>query len=89
MKNKPFKTKDTELIGQLSNLLLEVLQNRSNLQSHMQPLYDSADVKRILNVSDKTLYRLRVSGVLPYFKLGKKIYYPQSFFPLLEKSLNF
>ncbi|MFC3157918.1 Helix-turn-helix domain-containing protein [Chryseobacterium arachidis] len=42
--------------------------------------YDSADVKRLLNISDSTLFRIRKSQHIPYIKIGKKIFYPKAFF---------
>ncbi|MGG7469402.1 helix-turn-helix domain-containing protein [Chryseobacterium arthrosphaerae] len=44
------------------------------------PYYDSADVKRLLNISDSTLHRIRKSEKIPYIKIGNKIFYPKSFF---------
>lgn len=42
--------------------------------------YDSADVKRLLNISDRTLQRMRQNNEIPFLKLGKKIFYPKAFF---------
>lgn len=42
--------------------------------------YDSADVKRLLNISDSTLFRIRKAQLIPHIKIGKKIFYPKSFF---------
>ncbi|MFV0190274.1 MULTISPECIES: helix-turn-helix domain-containing protein [Empedobacter] len=51
--------------------------------------YDSADVQRLLNVSEKTLYRMRRNKTIPCFKLGKKYFFPKHFFNIkfLDKSL--
>ena len=42
--------------------------------------YDNADLKRLLNVSDSTLYRRRKANAIPYKKICGKIVYPQSYF---------
>lgn len=36
---------------------------------------DKQDVREILHVSDRTLYTLRKSGILPSYTIGGKIYY--------------
>ena len=41
---------------------------------------DSSDVKRMFNISDSTLYRLRISKEIPFTKIGGKFVYPKSFF---------
>lgn len=48
--------------------------------TEQQQLWDSVDVKNYLKISDKTLYRLRSQGDLPYVRIGKKYYYPAEFF---------
>ncbi len=42
--------------------------------------YDNADLKRMLNVSDSTLYRMRKANVIPYRKIRGKIFYPKAYF---------
>ena len=39
---------------------------------------DNQDVSLLLNVSHRTLQRYRSEGLLPFFKLGQKIYYKTS-----------
>jgi len=39
---------------------------------------DNQDVSLALNVSHRTLQRYRSSGLLPFFKIGQKIYYKTS-----------
>ena len=46
-------------------------------------MFDNADVKRYLNISDSTLYRLRTQKAIPFIKIGKKYYYPRLFFEQL------
>ncbi|MEG0931322.1 helix-turn-helix domain-containing protein [Algoriella sp.] len=45
-----------------------------------QKFYDNADLKCLLNVSDRTLYRMRKMNKIPFFKVGNKYYYPIQFF---------
>lgn len=61
----------------LLSKILETLQT-----SHQQDsqYYDSADVKRLMKIGDTTLYRYRKSQKIPSVKIGKKIFYPKSFF---------
>ncbi|MFV0209743.1 helix-turn-helix domain-containing protein [Empedobacter falsenii] len=61
-------------------LLLLELQRTLLLLRENQKFYDNADLKRLLNVSDKTLYRMRKTNKIPYIKFGNKFYYPMQFF---------
>ncbi|MFV0144455.1 helix-turn-helix domain-containing protein [Empedobacter falsenii] len=61
-------------------LLLLELQRTLLLLRENQKFYDNADLKRLLNVSDRTLYRMRKMNKIPYFKVGNKYYYPMQFF---------
>ncbi|WP_225541549.1 helix-turn-helix domain-containing protein [Empedobacter stercoris] len=67
-------------------LLLLELQRTLLLLRENQKFYDNADLKRLLNVSDITLYRMRKMNKIPYFKVGNKYYYPMQFFK--QKALN-
>ena len=40
--------------------------------------YDNADMKRMLNISDKTLYRWRKQRMVNFVKMGGKFFYPKS-----------
>lgn len=37
--------------------------------------YDTAEMMHVMHVSDRTLFRWRKEGKIPYKKLGGKIYY--------------
>jgi hypothetical protein len=39
---------------------------------------DNQDVTLLLNVSHRTLQRYRTGGLLPFYKVGQKIYYKTS-----------
>ena len=39
---------------------------------------DNQDVSLMLNVSHRTLQRYRDNGLLPFFKIGQKVYYRTS-----------
>lgn len=62
---------------------------KSNVQTDEQ-YYDNADLKKMFNTSDSTLYRMRKEGVLPFYKPRGKIYYPKSFFnkTVIEKCMR-
>ena len=51
---------------------------------------DSQDVKKIFRISERTLVRLRKKDALPFFKVGSKYLYPESYFTksLREKLVN-
>lgn len=80
-----FLQKNGEAFKEMKLLLLE-LQRTLLLLRENQKFYDNADLKRLLNVSDKTLYRMRKMNKIPYFKVGNKYYYPMQFFK--QKALN-
>lgn len=63
-------------------LLSAILDHISAYSAPARPetYLDSADVKRLLNISDSTLYRLRKTQQIPAIRMGGKIYCPQSFF---------
>jgi len=67
------KMDKTELI----HLLLELLRSAKQKE---EKYYDNADMKRLFHVSDTTLYRMRRDGSIPFIKLGRKLFYPVSFF---------
>jgi hypothetical protein len=51
---------------------------------------DSADIKQLFHLSDSKLYRLRKTNAIPSTSIGKRFYYPKSFFnaALLQKIKN-
>jgi hypothetical protein len=51
---------------------------------------DSADIKQLFHFSDSKLYRLRKSNAIPSTSIGKRFYYPKSFFnfALVQKIKN-
>ncbi|MFZ4928926.1 helix-turn-helix domain-containing protein [Chryseobacterium sp. Mn2064] len=65
---------------ELMALFVEILRALQNKEPEHFPYYDSADVKRLLNISDSTLHRIRKSKKIPHVKIGNKIFYPKSFF---------
>lgn len=75
-----FFNRDKNSYEQLRILILELIDVLQPKTEKDQRFYDSADLKHLLNVGDKTLYRMRKQGKIPYFKLGKKYFYPRSFF---------
>lgn len=74
-----FFQKNGEALKQMKLLLLE-FQKTILLLEENQKFYDNADLKSLLNVSDKTLYRMRKMNKIPFFKMGNKFYYPKQYF---------
>jgi len=64
----------------------------ANLQaSHKEEQWlDNHDVKKLLNISDSTLWRYRKEKKIPYSPVGNKYLYPVSFFTqsLKNKIIN-
>ena len=79
MKNDLFLQNDGEALKDMKLLLLE-FQKTFLLLEESQKFYDNADLKCLLNVSDRTLYRMRKMNKIPFFKVGNKYYYPIQFF---------
>ncbi|TCN60436.1 helix-turn-helix domain-containing protein [Acetobacteroides hydrogenigenes] len=70
-----------ELIDEIKNLL----KGRQN--SSQKPWLKSADVRKMLNISDGTLQTLRINGTIPYTKIGGAIYYAyEDIVTLLEEN---
>ena len=66
-------------IVQVGELFKDIFENIISSQADEVPLYDNADLKRILHVSDSWLYRMRKSNQIPYKKFRGKYFYPKSF----------
>jgi hypothetical protein len=80
---------DVEILKtEINELKMTIL----SLQNHAvdDVWLDAADVKRIFNISDSTLYRYRKDKTVPFSKLGGKILYPKRFFTksLMQKVQN-
>lgn len=71
---------EDQFAATIVSFLSEILQTLKKSPVHDSQYYDSADVKRLLNISDSTLHRLRKAQNIPYVRIGKKIFYPKSFF---------
>lgn len=80
---------DVEILKtEINNLKMTIL---SLQQQAVDDVWlDAADVKRIFNISDSTLYRYGKENTIPFSKLGGKILYPKSFFTrsLMKKVQN-
>ncbi|MCJ8154830.1 helix-turn-helix domain-containing protein [Chryseobacterium sp. SSA4.19] len=77
--NGPFSDEE-QFKGTLLAFLSEILKSLDRKETCSSGYYDSADVKQMLNISDRTLHRLRKSKAVPYMRIGRKIFYPKSFF---------
>lgn len=70
-------------ISRLEQLMEEVRSTLSRFKprnSYLEavsgnPLLDNSDLQRILNCTARTLHRLRSTGILPYFRVGRRIFY--------------
>jgi hypothetical protein len=67
-------------VEDLHQLKIELLDEIKKLLSQRQPVYSqrwlkSHQVRRLLTISPGTLQNLRVSGVLPFTKIGGVIFY--------------
>lgn len=79
--------KEQEQMANLMEFSMAILQTLCEIRDALQQksvreeeLVDTADAKRLLNKSDSALYRMRMNGEIPWKKIGRKIYYPKSFF---------
>jgi hypothetical protein len=81
MKNQsqPPLPKD-QLMKAILEIFSEILAHLKKSKENEVMYYDSADVKRLLNISDSTLFRIRKSQKIPHIRIGRKIFYPKSFF---------
>ena len=75
----PFQENEVTLLKTL-NLLTDILEHLNNPHSQEETFYDNADLKRLLNLSDSALHRLRKSKKIPFRKIGGKVFYPRSYF---------
>lgn len=69
-----------EILNKLDQLLALQYQLLSLCKSLREPLppeewLDNADVKRLLKISDSSLYRLRKNNILPAKQIAGKWYY--------------
>ncbi|MDR6157132.1 hypothetical protein QF023_000648 [Chryseobacterium sp. SLBN-27] len=81
MKNQShLPVNNDQLMNIIIEIFSEILVNLERSKNNEDQYYDSADVKRLLNISDSTLFRNRKSQKIPYVKIGRKIFYPKSFF---------
>jgi hypothetical protein len=71
---------DDQLMNAVLAVFVKILDTLRKGQGNESPYYDSADVKRLLNISDSTLLRIRKSQNIPHVRIGRKIFYPKSFF---------
>ena len=58
------------------DILKVLLDALKNYETSGEKFYDSADLKRLLNISDSTLYRLRKTKSIPFIHFGKKYFLP-------------
>jgi len=69
-----------KLLGKMTELCKNqklLINTHSVFENDDKPL-DNQEVSQLLHVSHRTLQRYRTEGLLPFFKLGQKIYYKTS-----------
>ena len=71
---------DDEMLNTILAVFEEMINILKENKNNVSLFYDSADVKRLLNISDSTLFPIRKSQDIPYVKIGRKNFYPKSFF---------
>lgn len=49
------------------------------------PMYDKQDILQLFHISNRTLVTWRKNGIIPFLKIGGKIYYPKQ---LVEAQLE-
>jgi hypothetical protein len=64
-------------LGELKNELIELIE-KCNQSPADQVLLDEADTLSFLKVTKRCLAKWRASGILPFHKLGGKLYYIKS-----------
>jgi len=64
----------SQQIKEIGKDLKSLINTNDVFEKDEKPL-DNQDVSLLLNVSHRTLQRYRSDGLLPFFKLGQKIYY--------------
>lgn len=62
-----------ELKLEILNEIRDILQNSNNTRD--RSWLRSKDVRKMLNISPGTLQNLRISGTLPFHKVGGTIFY--------------
>jgi hypothetical protein len=68
---------DEQLLRAIFDIFSEILFHLQKSGTHESPYYDNADLKRMLNISDSTLLRIRKSENIPHIRIGRKIFYPK------------
>ncbi|MDD3773305.1 MAG: helix-turn-helix domain-containing protein [Weeksellaceae bacterium] len=68
-----------EIAALLNNFSLQISRQITLPKQKVHWLHGS-DVKRILNISDSTLWRMRKDNKIPYVKIGRTNFYPKVFF---------
>ncbi|HNP33714.1 MAG TPA: helix-turn-helix domain-containing protein [Flavobacterium sp.] len=66
------------LMGEIAELKA-MIKSQGNATTE-EILLDSYDMQKMLNISASTLQKLRKAGTIPCNRIGRKYYYPKSFF---------
>ncbi len=83
--NEPLAVEFRKYFAGTNNPLLSQQPSNDTL---LEEWIDSQDVMQALHISPRTLQTLRSNGILPYSRIGNKIYYLQNLLPAARHSQN-
>jgi hypothetical protein len=67
--------RDNPVVAELARLTERLARIEERLEMNQDPWLDTAEVCKLLHVTKRTLANYRVKGILPFKKIGGKIYY--------------
>lgn len=73
------------IIRRVDSLAHVIRKIKKKERNNFVPILDNQDVCHILNISKRTLQYYRSSGIIPFTRIEKKIYYKPSDVELLLK----
>lgn len=74
-----------QVLRDLAQALKALMQK---VEEEDEGFYDNADMKSMLHISDRTLYRWRQQGLVRYAKMNGKFYYPKSTLRSIRKRMR-
>ncbi len=74
-----------QVLRDLAQALKALMQK---VEEEDEGFYDNADLKSMLHISDRTLYRWRQQGLVRYAKMNGKFYYPKSTLRSIRKRMR-
>lgn len=72
------------IISSLKQVLKEITDEKNRTEEN-EEILTTEDIQKIFKVSKVTIHKWKKKGILPYYKMGRKVYYKKSeIFGLLE-----